>query len=186
MYAFVDLVGSWSWAPICWLLVSHQLPPWIFCNRIYDHYFYLHITVTLNKWAIGVMSIVMNIMLTNLFCIAQHPKERFCNGWQWPLILLPPRLSTYLYEKYLLAMYEYIMVIPTRLHCAGKAREIKKSTNWDPISWDGRSYWSWSHGHTSAESWRTTPKQPLHVISTNRVIDQCPLISLELCECTYQ
>ena len=127
MYAFVDLVGSWSWAPICWLLVSHQLPPWIFCNRIYDHYFYLHITMTLNKWAIGVMRIVMKIMLTNLFCIAQHPKERFCNGWQWPLILLPPRLSTYLCEKYLLAMYEYIMVIPTHLHCVLEKQEKLKN-----------------------------------------------------------
>ena len=33
----------------CWSLVSHQLPTWIFCNRIYHHYFYLHISATLTS-----------------------------------------------------------------------------------------------------------------------------------------
>ena len=52
-------------APIC-LLVSHQPPAWIFCNRIYHHYFYLHISAMLNKQAIGIVSIAMNITLTNV------------------------------------------------------------------------------------------------------------------------
>ena len=58
---------------ICWLLVSQWPPAWIFCNR---NYFYLHISVALNKWAIGIMNIVMNVRLTNMFvyCTASQKK----------------------------------------------------------------------------------------------------------------
>ena len=39
--------------------VSHWHSAWIFCNGIYHHYFYLHITVMLIKRAVGIMSTVM-------------------------------------------------------------------------------------------------------------------------------
>ena len=51
-----------------WLLVFHQPSAWIFCNRIYQHYFYLHTSVTLNKGAIGIIiQVQLSIaMSTNL------------------------------------------------------------------------------------------------------------------------
>ena len=48
------------------LLVSHRLPAWIFFDRIYHEYLYLHISVTLNNRATGVMNTAMNVMLTNV------------------------------------------------------------------------------------------------------------------------
>ena len=52
-------------APIHWLLVSHRLPAWIFRNRIYHHY-YISTDVTLNKLLIGIMSLAINVTLTNV------------------------------------------------------------------------------------------------------------------------
>ena len=67
--------------------LSHRPPAWIFCNRIYHHYFYLHISVMLNKSAMGVMSIAMNVVLTNVHVclvdsIQKNPSTMADNEWR--------------------------------------------------------------------------------------------------------
>ena len=64
-------------APILCILASHyhRPPTWIFCNKIYHHYIYLHILVMLNEQAIGVTSIAMNTTLQTCLYGAQHPKD---------------------------------------------------------------------------------------------------------------
>ena len=82
-----------SKVPIRWLLVSHWPPTWIFCYRIYFTCIYTCKDVK-GTIAIGVMSIAMNVMLTNMYvyCTASkrtllqrriltddHPAIMFCN-----------------------------------------------------------------------------------------------------------
>ena len=85
--------------------VSYWHSAWIFCNGIYHHYFYLHITVMLIKQAVGIMSTAMNIMLTNMsvYCTASKKNLSSCNH--------------FFHAKYLLAVYECIVVIPAFPHC---------------------------------------------------------------------
>ena len=68
-------------AQICWLLVSHQPPTWMFCDQIYHHYLYFLDVVT--NW----ISVVMNVMLTNVSTV-HYPNESFCKGVWWALTLL--------------------------------------------------------------------------------------------------
>ena len=90
--------------PVCWLLVTHRLPAWIFW-LIYHHHFYWHmshvlvhiyfisnlncptcthtwhISVMLNEQAISVMSIVLNVTLTSVsvYCT---PSKRTLLRWR--------------------------------------------------------------------------------------------------------
>ena len=65
----------------------------------------------LNKRAIGIMSIAMNVMLTNVSLL----HRTLLNGC---MVMGADHLFvSFFHEKYLLAVYKYIMVIPDRLHC---------------------------------------------------------------------
>ena len=92
-------------------LVSYQPPTWIFCDAIHHHYFYLLISV--HKQTIGVMSIAMNITLTNvclLHSIQKNPSTMADNERWSPC-----------HHMCQLLLWEisggWIMVIPGSPHC---------------------------------------------------------------------
>ena len=107
-------------------IVSHRPPAWILCDRIYHYmyYFYLHISVTLNKWVIGVMSI-RNDQQTCLSSV-QYPQEPIYNGGQWATIILPSCLST-LFVRNIYSLNNGNTRPPAL--CAGEACDVKLKIN---------------------------------------------------------
>ena len=86
--------------------------------------------MTLNEQVIGIISIAMNVTLTNVsvYCTAS---ERTL--LQWLVMSTDHPAITFVNffpEKYLLAVYKYIMVIPVRVHCVLGRHLIYKSMNW--------------------------------------------------------
>ena len=74
---------------------------------------FMHITVMLNERVMGIMSIAMNIILTNMHvCVLQTIQKR-------ALLQYHPAVTfvNLFHEKYLLAVYKCIMVIPACPHC---------------------------------------------------------------------
>ena len=87
--------------------LRHRPPALIFCNRIYHHCFYLHISATLNKRAIGVVS-----MQRRSSC------HHACHLLSWEIPVA------------------WIMVIPAGPNCA-QGKHLKRnyrSTNWGLIN----------------------------------------------------